>query len=64
LAGKVSQAWIHFARSGNPNHAGLPVWKKFDAASKTTMVFDNRCEPKENLDSKQLTLMKSFSSHS
>jgi len=60
LASKVSQAWINFARSGNPNHAGLPKWNKFDAASKTTMVFNDRCVAKENLDSKQLALMKSL----
>lgn len=58
LGAKVSQAWINFARSGNPNHAGLPQWKRFDATSKTTMVFDNRSEAKDNLDTAQLTLIK------
>ena len=59
LASKVSQAWINFARSGNPNHPGLPTWKRFDPATKTTMVFDDHCEAKDNLDTKQLGLIKS-----
>jgi para-nitrobenzyl esterase len=41
LADKVSDAWIAFARSGNPNTPKLPVWPAFDAATRATMVFDN-----------------------
>jgi para-nitrobenzyl esterase len=29
LAKKVSKAWINFAHSGNPNHAGLPQWNTY-----------------------------------
>jgi para-nitrobenzyl esterase len=61
LAGKVSQAWINFARSGNPNHAGLPQWKRFDAKTKTTMIFDDACEAKDNRDTKQIALIKKLS---
>ena len=39
LQDKVSQAWIHFARTGNPSQPGL-VWKPFTAADPETMVFD------------------------
>jgi len=60
LAGRVSQAWVNFARSGNPNHSGLPAWKRFDANSKTTMVFNDRCEAKDNLDTAQLALVKQY----
>jgi para-nitrobenzyl esterase len=41
LADKVSQAWINFARSGNPNHKGLPSWPAYDSATGATMMFDN-----------------------
>lgn len=41
LADKVSDAWIAFARSGNPNTPKLPAWPAFDAAARATMVFDN-----------------------
>lgn len=29
LQEEVSQAWIHFAYSGNPNHKSLPLWKPY-----------------------------------
>jgi len=34
----LSQAWIAFARTGNPNHAGLPHWPAFEATSRATLV--------------------------
>ena len=60
LAARVSQAWINFARSGNPNHTGLPQWKRFDTAAINTMVFDDHCEAKDNLDTAQLALVKKY----
>lgn len=36
----VQDAWIAFARTGDPAHPGLPVWPRFDASRRTTMVFD------------------------
>jgi para-nitrobenzyl esterase len=42
LADAMSEAWLAFARSGNPNHAGLPTWPRYDAETKATMVFDNK----------------------
>jgi para-nitrobenzyl esterase len=44
LAAKMSSAWVAFARSGNPNHKGLPAWRAFDAEQRPTMVFDNDCQ--------------------
>jgi para-nitrobenzyl esterase len=42
LADQVSDAWIAFARTGNPNTPKLPHWPAFDAAKRPTMVFDER----------------------
>jgi para-nitrobenzyl esterase len=50
LAARMSDAWIHFARSGNPNHSGIPGWKPFDATTSGTMVFDDECMFREHLD--------------
>jgi para-nitrobenzyl esterase len=41
LADKVSDAWIAFARTGDPNTAKLPRWPRFNATERPTMVFDN-----------------------
>jgi para-nitrobenzyl esterase len=41
LSDKMSDAWIQFARSGNPNVAKLPAWPRFDGSERLTMVFDN-----------------------
>jgi para-nitrobenzyl esterase len=43
LAAKVADAWIAFARSGNPSHAGLPAWPAFQPDTGPVMVFDNAC---------------------
>lgn len=39
LAHVMSAAWAAFARNGNPDHADMPHWPAFDAASYPTMVF-------------------------
>ena len=48
LAKQVSGAWVNFARTGNPNHAGLPHWPAFTAEKGETMVFDAPCEVRNN----------------
>ncbi len=50
LADKISGAWINFARTGNPNHKGLPNWPAYNAANTSTMHFNNKCEVKPQLD--------------
>ena len=41
LADKVSDAWIAFARTGNPNTPKLPHWPAFTEEQRSTMVFNN-----------------------
>jgi para-nitrobenzyl esterase len=44
LSDKMSAAWAAFARTGNPNHKGLPSWPKFNPAQRATMIFNNECK--------------------
>jgi len=41
LADKVSDTWIAFARTGNPNTPKLPNWPAFTIENRATMVLDN-----------------------
>jgi para-nitrobenzyl esterase len=43
LASKMAEAWVSFARTGNPNHSGLADWPAFDSTRRSTMVFDAEC---------------------
>ena len=44
LADKMSAAWAAFARTGNPDHAGLPHWPAYDTSTRATMIFNNECK--------------------
>jgi len=44
LESKVSGACVAFARTGNPNHPGLPNWPAFDTTRRATMILDNECK--------------------
>jgi para-nitrobenzyl esterase len=50
LGGRMSDAWIAFARKGDPNHSGLPKWPAFTPKDGALMVFDNKCEVRMNPD--------------
>ena len=40
LRDAMQSAWLSFARSGDPNHPGLPEWPTYDTGDRATMRFD------------------------
>lgn len=40
LSEKIQQAWLNFARNGNPNGEDN-VWPPYHQQTRTTMIFDN-----------------------
>jgi para-nitrobenzyl esterase len=40
-AAQMAQYWVNFARSGDPNGAGLPGWPPFQAESQALLDFSN-----------------------
>jgi para-nitrobenzyl esterase len=45
LSGRTMDAWIAFARSGDPSHADLPGgrWQAYEPEERSTMVLDAEC---------------------
>jgi para-nitrobenzyl esterase len=64
LAAKTADAWIAFARKGDPNHAGLPKWPAFNADQQPTMILDNACVVKNNPDGVERGVIQSGSANS
>jgi para-nitrobenzyl esterase len=40
MADRMSAACIAFARSGNPNHRGIPQWRPYTLPRRATLLFD------------------------
>ena len=40
----MSDYWVNFAYTGNPNGEGLPVWHSFSEANEPCMIFDEKIE--------------------
>ena len=41
ISNQMQQYWTNFARTGDPNGNGLPVWPKFDTTSRSYIQFTN-----------------------
>ncbi|HZL10348.1 MAG TPA: carboxylesterase family protein [Prolixibacteraceae bacterium] len=43
LADKISDTWIAFARTGDPNNPKIPHWPEFDVNKRGTMIIEKEC---------------------
>jgi len=50
LSDLMMKSWANFARGGNPNQEGLPVWPQYTSETRPRMIFDlpPRVEPADN----------------
>jgi para-nitrobenzyl esterase len=40
MADQIAGAWVAFARTGKPDHPGIPHWPPFNAVDRPVMEFD------------------------
>jgi len=57
MADKVSRAWIHFARSGDPTVKGIPLWPAYTRDNGATMVLDNSSHVVHHHDDELMSLI-------
>lgn len=50
LSETMMQAWIAFARSGNPNPTGMPAWPPYETTRRATMIFNEHSAPQDDPD--------------
>lgn len=58
LSNKMSEALLAFMRTGNPNCDAIPNWPKYNELEKPTMILNDVCEVKNNVDTEALEAMK------
>ena len=57
LSKQIGTAWVNFARTGNPNHNGLPHWPTYTAEHRATMSFDTPCAVRNDPEGEGLKLI-------
>lgn len=53
LAKKMHQAWIAFAKYGNPNASVIPEWPSYDLVNRATMIFDSNSKVENDPNSEE-----------
>ncbi len=56
VADQMAAAWVAFANTGNPNHAGIPSWPTYTPDKQQTMIF-NQTSHVENAPWSELRAM-------
>ena len=58
LSKQISTAWVSFARTGNPNHSGMPHWPAYTAGTRATMYFDTPIAVRNDPEGNGLSLIQ------
>jgi para-nitrobenzyl esterase len=57
LSKQMSTAWVSFARTGNPNHDGMPHWPAYTAETRATMYLNAPCEVRNDAEGQGLAII-------
>ena len=60
LSQTMMDAWVSFARSGNPNHPNLPQWDEYDSDRRSMMILDVESKLRSNHLDDTIKLWKSL----
>lgn len=60
LSKVMSGAFVNFAKTGDPNCEGLPAWAPCTKDATITMVFDDTCEAKTNMQDDLFPLVQKY----
>lgn len=58
MADAVSESYIAFARTGNPNNAHVPHWPNFNLPTRPTMIFDDNVRVEDDPRGRQRALIE------
>ena len=59
ISEQVMDSWISFARSGSPNHEGIPEWPTYDIENRYTILFGSETKiEKDPLHNERLAIKK------
>lgn len=56
----ISNIWLAFIKTGNPNVKGLPKWEPYNAQTGVTMILDNTCEARQHHDRELMQMSRSI----
>ncbi|MBQ3877137.1 MAG: carboxylesterase/lipase family protein [Prevotella sp.] len=56
----ISNIWLSFIKTGNPNVKGLPKWEPYNEETGVTMILDNKCYPLQHHDRELMQMSRSL----
>lgn len=62
LSRRMTDYWTNFAKTGNPNGAGLPTWPRYNSATEPTLTFDDQIGVINNYHDRQCALLDTITS--